>query len=677
VVSAVVLSLWGVGIGEAVADPATPAPPTPAATATTLITTPADGAFEGRNSFAVSGTKDADGTVVVTATDAAGKTTTVCAATNPTADELGWSCTATAVPNGKKVSLVATQTLAADSSTTSTSITLSVLGAPSLDGAGSFVTPGIVSGGAITGNFVTVTVSNPSAAGCTSGVVNGYWSCSIKAPSGTYTVTAHQSWTSGSTQHSEESAPQHVTVDKDRPAQPVVTSPKADSRVTRQPVTFSGTGETLGFLNVYVDASPVCGASVDGSGHWSCSASGISNGTHAVQAIQSDLAGNFSDPSPPVKVYFGPKAAAPPVVPPKNTTPNSPSPESPSPTPTPAPGSSAPPVPYVPGSGAPPPTLHEALTNWGTPTSFGTRLPTLADTLAGGGWWLALPFALSLLLLVALPLRLLASSLRGRVRLPMTKLTGRNQQPGPDEELAPPNPWLLGAVPLAAAAGFVVLASGVNGEVRFVRLLAAVGIGLALLNVVGVAVSTRLSGRLQGVTGRLRFLPSLLLAATLLAMFSRLSGVNPPLVAGVLIGVGFAGVSAARPRGIANLVEVGSITVLATTAWFVYQWLRPLEGFWGNLTLEILATVCLAGLGSALVLLIPLGRLPGRVIFEWSALAWAGILLVVAVLAWVIALDGNLTNLPTLGAFAMVAGGFTALCVAVWAWVRYVEPAEA
>jgi len=105
--------------------------------------------------------------------------------------------------------------------------------------------------------------------------------------------------------------------------------------------------------------------------------------------------------------------------------------------------------------------------------------------------------------------------------------------------------------------------------------------------------------------------------------------------------------------------------------------LKPLEGFWGNLTLEILATVCLAGLGSALVLLIPLGRLPGRVIFEWSMLAWAGILVVVAVLAWVIALDGTLTNVPTLAAFAMVAGGFTALCVAVWAWVRYVEPVEA
>jgi len=437
-------------------------------------------------------------------------------------------------------------------------------------------------------------------------------------------------------------------------------------------VTFSGTGETLGFLNVYVDASPVCGASVDSSGHWSCSASGISNGAHAVQAIQSDLAGNFSDPSAPVKVFFGPKAAVPPVAPPTSAAP-----ESPSPTPTPTPSQSTPPIPYVPGSGAPPPTLHEALTNWGTPTSFGTKLPTLADTLAGGGWWLAIPFALSLLLLVALPLRLLASTLRGRIHLPITKFTGRNQEPQPADEAAPPNPWLVGAVPLAAAAAFVVLASGVNGEVRFVRLLAAVGIGLALLNVVGVAVSTRLTGRLQGVSGRLRFLPSLLLAATLLAMFSRLSGINPPIVAGVLIGVGFVGVTATRPRGIANLVEVGSITVLATAAWFVYQWLKPLEGFWGNLTLEILATVCLAGLGSALVLLIPLGRLPGRVIFEWSMLAWAGILVVVAVLAWVIALDGTLTNGPTLAAFAMVAGGFTALCVAVWAWVRYVEPVEA
>jgi len=335
--------------------------------------------------------------------------------------------------------------------------------------------------------------------------------------------------------------------------------------VLTQPLTFSGTGEAHGFLNVYVDASPVCGASVDSSGRWSCSASGIKNGAHAVQAIQSDLAGNFSDPSAPLKVYFGAKAATP-VAPPTTQAP-----ESPTPTPEPTPTPSAPPIPYVPGSGAPPPTLHESLTNWGTPTGFGTGLPTLAQTVSGGNWLLAPLLALGFILLIALPLRLLASTLRGRIHLPRTQLTGRNQIVQDPDETPPTNPWLAGSVPLAAAAVLIVLTVGINSEVRFLRLLAAVGIGLAVLNVVGVAVATRLAGKLQGIDGRLRFLPLLLFAAALLALVSRWAGIDPPAIAGVLIGVGFARTTAVRPRAIANLAELGAITLLAVLAWLGYQ----------------------------------------------------------------------------------------------------------
>ena len=658
-----------VGIGTATAAP-NPAPPAPALAAPVTITAPADGSFHGSNSFAVSGTKDADSTVTVTATSG-GATTTVCATTTTTTDERGWSCTATAVQNDKAVTITATQTPTAGSPSTA-SVTANVLGAPSLDGSGSFVTPGIVSGGAITGNFVTVTVTNPAAVGCTSGVVNGYWSCSIKAPSGTYTVTAHQSWASGDSQYSAESDSQRVTIDKDRPAPPVVTSPRTNSRVVTRSVTFSGTGEPRGFLNVYVDASPVCGVSVDTAGNWSCTASGIKDGAHAVQAIQRDLAGNFSDPSAPSKVYFGPRPAT--ATP---TTPPPPATNSPTPTPgqTASPDS-APPIPYVPGSGTPPPSLREALTNWGTPTNFGSRLPTLAETVSHGNWLLAPLLALGFILLIALPLRLVASTLRGRIHLPKTQFTGRNQAVPEPDDTPPPNPWLVGAIPLAIAAGFIVLAVGVNDEVRFLRLLAAVGLGLAILNVVGVAIATRVSSKLQRVSGRLRFLPLLLLAAGIAAVLSRWTGIEPPVLAGVLIGVGFNRMTAVRPRAIANLAEVGTITVVAVAAWLAHEWLGPMQGFWANLSIEVLATLCLAGLGSAMVLMLPLGRLPGRVVLEWSPAAWIVAMAIVATLAWVIVLGGSGARFPVISS-ALLAGGFAAVSVAVWAWMRYVEPAEA
>ena len=49
---------------------------------------------------------------------------------------------------------------------------------------------------------------------------------------------------------------------------------------------------------------------------------------------------------------------------------------------------------------------------------------------------------------------------------------------------------------------------------------------------------------------------------------------------------------------------------------------------------------------------------------------------VVATLAWVIALGGSGASFPLLGTLG-ISAGFTALSVAVWAWMRYVEPAGA
>ena len=632
------------------------------------ITAPTADQYMNSNSFTVEGTADNGSTIVVTAAPGGAS-----CSTTVTAGTTSWSCVLAAVPNGAGVVLTATETKA--NQTTNSTVTVNVLGAPTLDGPGSFVTPGIVSGGALTGAMVSVLVNGSGGQGCTSVAVNSYWSCSINAPTGgPYTVTAHQAMSGIGDigDRSIESNVQQVTVDKTRPAAPVVTSPRTNSRVVTQPVTFSGTGEPRGFLNVYVDASPVCGASVDTAGNWSCTASGIKDGAHAVQAIQSDLAGNFSDPSAPSKVYFGPRpATATPTTPPPPAT-NSPTP-TPGQTASPAP---APPIPYVPDSGTPPPSLREALTNWGTPTNFGSRLPTLAETVSHGNWLLAPLLALGFILLIALPLKLVASTLRGRIHLPKTRFTGRNQAvPEPDDTPAP-NPWLVGAIPLAIAAGFIVLAVGVNDEVRFLRLLAAVGLGLAILNVVGVAIATRVSSKLQRVSGRLRFLPLLLLAAGIAAALSRWTGIEPPVLAGVLIGVGFSRMTAPRPRAIANLAEVGTITVVAVAAWLAHEWLGPMQGFWANLSIEVLATLCLAGLGSAMVLMLPLGRLPGRVVLEWSPAAWIVAMAIVATLAWVIVLGGSGARFPVMSS-ALLAGGFAAVSVAVWAWMRYVEPAEA
>jgi hypothetical protein len=316
--------------------------------------------------------------------------------------------------------------------------------------------------------------------------------------------------------------------------------------------------------------------------------------------------------------------------------------------------------------------------NWGIPTAFGATLPTLSSSVSADNLLLAPLLALTFVVLVALPLRLLAGAVRGRIRIPSIRFTGRNRSRTTASPTAtaptPLNPWLAGAVPLAAAAGLILIAGGVDDQVRYLRLTIAVVIGLAVLNVVGVAIATRLGSASQRVSGRLQFVPLLLLAALLAAVLSRAIGIHPPVIAGVLIGVGFTHTVGVHARAIVSLVEIGSVTALAAGAWLLHGLFGSAEGFWPLLAAESLATIALAGLGSVVVLVLPIATLPGRAVFEWSRPAWLVTVTVAALFGSVVILGQGAASFPMIGAI-LTAGAFAALSVAVWGWLRFVDPA--
>ncbi|TXN31136.1 hypothetical protein [Lacisediminihabitans profunda] len=614
--------------------------------------------FSPTDAVALTGTKDADSGVSVLPLTPGDQP--VC--TIPEDSKTTWGCTI-ALPNGRAISVTAQQ-LTSGAITGEDTATLDVLGAPSIDGAPGFVTSGLVSGLGFAGATVVAGVAGAPAGGCTAiASTTGYWSCALTVGSGSWVIVARQSQAGlGGGASSSPSGSLPVTVDRDAPASPTITSPRAGSRAPDRTVTYRGMGEAAGAVDVYVHNVPVCSARVSGT-IWACTAAAPAAGKHPVVAIQRDQAGNFSAPSAPISVFFGPKpgAAVPPVAPtttdpPAGTPPPSDSPTSPAPEPT-------PPVPPASGS-----------SNWGTPTSFGSELPTLAETIGRGNWLLAPLLALAFILLVALPLRMLATALRGRVRRPSIRLTGRNRPGLVDrDDTTALNPILAGAIPLAVAAAFVVFSGGVDDEVRYLRLTVAVCLGLGLLNVIGVAVTTRLARRWQGVAGRLRTRPMLVLAAAVAALLSRATGIEPVVVTGVVIGIAFARGLPARPRAIVNLVEVGGVTVLAIAAWLANGALGAVQGFWPSLLHETLATIALAGLGSAMTLILPLATLPGRVILEWSPPVWLASVAVVTTLAAAVFLGGRGADFPVVGSI-VVAVAFAALSLAVWAWLRFVEP---
>ncbi|MCY7326343.1 MAG: hypothetical protein LH605_09470 [Microbacteriaceae bacterium] len=664
-------------------DPSTSADPksVQAALAPTAVTTSPAG-FSATGFVAVSGTRQPGSSIEVTLTETGAAICTVGAA-----DAENWSCAGPQrLPNGSDISLTATETPAEGAIGPGTT-TVDVLAPPSMDGSGSYLTTGLVSGSGHPGSAVTVSIDGAVDPNCASVAVSAtaYWSCNVSAPTGgPYFVRSQQSADSiGGGSLSDYSDVRQVTVDRDAPAAAVITSPRSEGRIVGPTIVISGTGESGSTVDVYVNNVPVCTAAVT-NGSWACDIGDHGQGPHLLQALQRDPAGNFAVPSEQIRVYFGPREAG---IPPLSPAPASP-PETATPTPDASPEPEPEPAPSRDDADAAPllpasPAVHdwsapapgEALTNWGTPTGFGGTLSTFTDSVRTP-WYSSLILGLAFLSLIALPLRLLASALRGRLRLPRGQLTGRNLHADPAADIPRPiNPWLAGAVPVAAAAGLIVLTGGVEGEVRYLRLALAVSIGLAILNVVGTAFLTRLGSGWTGTSRRLRFAPIMLLAAALAALASRWTGMDPPLVAGVLIGAVFAAATPVRPRAIVNLIHVGGILVLGVLGWIAHGILGPVQGFWGSLASETLATLCLAGLGSALVLVLPIATLPGRVILEWSLAAWVATVLLVGGTVATVVYPNALTGAPL--PWLASAAVFAALSLAMWMFVRFVEPRAA
>lgn len=639
------------------------------------ISTPSDGAFIGRNSVTVSGTGTAPG-AAVTVRVAGGQT---CDATVEEAAEDGaltWACSIRSIGNGAGQDITATED--AEGDVTSTRVTVHVLGPPTI--APVHLTTGIISGTALAGARVQVSLSGGAGSCTTTATSTRYWSCTPTAAGGgrvaaaRYDVAAQQSHSAiGPAGSFSSPAVRTIEVDNVAPASPVILSPTGDYRLLRLPATFTGTGEDGGSVDVYINGVPVCSAPIVG-GNWSCvGGSALSNAAHEVRAVQIDAAGNHSNPSAAIRVFFGPRPAEP--RPPRPTPSPTPSPtetaepSEPEPSRTPA---ASPVQPSEPSFPLPDDDSRDALSNWGTPTTFGDGLPTLEESIDRGNWGRAPLLALGAILLVAVPSRLLANQLRGRIRRAPPRAAMRNRDPVPlvEAHTTGVTPWLSAALPFAVTVAFMVVSNGVDAEVRYLRLAAAVAAALGVLNLVGVAIASRVGHLWKGIDSRVRFRPMLLAAAIATGLFSRIVGLVPPLVSGTLIGLRMPHDTPIRGRVMVNFLQVGSVLGLGLVGWLGHSLVGDVVGFWPSLLSEFFAALCLVGIGSTLVLLLPLGAMPGRVLWEWHRWIWFGVVMVAYTLAFGLLLGGDDAHWP-LGVMLIIAGSIAAAFIAAWAALRF------
>lgn len=680
---ALVLAPLAIATGFVAAGPAHPA-------AAAVSWQLADDAFIGENVVTLRGTKDAGSTLEIRRANASG---VVCRIDDAAATS--WSCPPLQVPNGVN-QFVGTETLDDNSTEPLPSLRLRVLGPPTVSsgGSGRIVTAGRITGQGQPGARVqvqTLGANGQVTHACPDVLPDGFWSCALSAnnaPTGEYTVRARQSLPSLGPEFSVFSGAVPMTLDRDAPSSPTVTSPTAGQVLSEPSVVVSGRGEAGAGIQVFVDGEQRCQTGTSSTGDWECGIAFDGPGDWTIQALQRDVAGNFSAPSPrfTVTVSGGP-SGPPPAEPgtpgaaptPGGTATPSPLPQPPSESPT--PGDTPTPSPTPPdgdggGPGVPPEFSDEPIgdptaTTWGTPTTFGASLPTAREVWVSGGWVVGLLVGLGYLLLVALPMRLATRAALPRLLPAGFRLTGRNNRAATDDDEPVLPPWVVGAAVFGGASLVAALAGGIAFEVRYVRLMAAIGLGLLLLNLLAVVVPARLAGVATRAVVTERFLPSMLIAATLAALLSRVAELRPPIVVGVLVATTIVGAVPRAARAGVAIAQTTGVALLALIGWALHDVLTPATGFWANFAAETAAAVALGGFGSIVLLLLPVGPFPGRALYAVSRVGWAVVTVITAAIGAAIAVSGE--RFPVVPLFG-VAAAFAAISAAAFAWTRWVEP---
>ncbi|HKZ92755.1 MAG TPA: FGLLP motif-containing membrane protein [Candidatus Limnocylindrales bacterium] len=242
---------------------------------------------------------------------------------------------------------------------------------------------------------------------------------------------------------------------------------------------------------------------------------------------------------------------------------------------------------------------------------------------------------------------------------------------------------------LIAVALVALISAFLNPDLSFSAEGVAIYVGF-LLAIAIVLVSFELPGilarrRLTGETGRLRVLPWAIAIAAVFVVISRIAGLQPGYLYGVVLGVLFIKAATQRDEGREAASNAILTLILAGAAWWALGWIRDAgfpEGDLVVLSLETaLAAVVVAGLEAVAFGLMPFQFMPGWVVYRWRRPIWA-VLFGISVFAFIHILigpnTGYLSDLSTsalMAAFGVFAlfGVFSLL---FWGYFRF-RPARA
>jgi cysteine-rich repeat protein len=277
-----------------------------------VIAAPVDGSSSNVLSPAFSGTAEAGSLVAVSE-----GAMTLCTAS---ADAHGnWSCTSSTLGAGLHTATAVSTDAAGNASAASVQTTFNLdrtapaapsIHAPSSGASvGQAATPfdGTAEAGA------TVTVTEGSTTLCvTAADAQGHWSCHAAGlADGAHTATAVATDAAG---NASEGTSVSFAVDTTAPSAPSLSAPASGALLRDPSPTLTGAAEPGSTVTVLDGATVVCTATADAQGNWSCQASGLAEGAHALSVQTTDAAGNRSAVSATTAITVDSVAPVAPVV---------------------------------------------------------------------------------------------------------------------------------------------------------------------------------------------------------------------------------------------------------------------------------------------------------------------------------------------------------------------------
>jgi hypothetical protein len=320
------------------------------------------------------------------------------------------------------------------------------------------------------------------------------------------------------------------------------------------------------------------------------------------------------------------------------------------------------------------------------PSQFGSSVdspfdaPAHAFALSPAGIVLSGSIALAFLLLVGLPAELLESTIRSNYDRAFGWLARLKRRAS--RMLAPvarllARPWVGSGVTILAASimlGFADPDFGFTGA--SVRLVLAMIAAVVAINIGISVIVMKAAKRAFDTNSVLQPMPAALAIVGVSVLVSRLAGISPGFLFGIVLGVAYARELKLRDEARLGILTAGLTIAAGLLAWIGYGIASATiagQGFFNNLLIEALAAVTLEALGTLVVALLPIEFLDGRTIFRWSKPAWLGLYAVTALIFVfvVVPLSDNWGTMsaPIFG-WGTLFAVFAAVAIITWAVFR-------